>query len=72
MRGLGDAYRCENTGCSQGSGDKADEIADNTTSEGKDNSIPGAGIGEEEVFDLGLALSRFHRFSRGNGVGEEP
>ena len=59
-------------GCSQGSGNKADEITDNTTSEGKDNSIPGAGIGEEEIFDLGLALSRFYRFSWGDSVGEEP
>ena len=61
----------KNTRCSQGGGDKADEISDNTTTEGKDDSVPGAGIGEEEIFDLGLAFSRFYRFSRRDRVGEE-
>ena len=56
---------------SQGSGDKADEISDNATSEGKDNSVPGAGIDEEEVFDLCLAFSRFYRLSGRDSVGEE-
>lgn len=61
----------KNTRCSQGSGDKADEISNNTTTEGKDDSVPGTGVGEEEIFDLGLAFSRFYGFSRRDRVGEE-
>ena len=62
----------KNGRCSQGGGNKADEISDNTTSEGEDNGVSGAGIGEEEILDLCLALSRFYRFSRRDCVGEKP
>lgn len=60
-------------GChSQGGGNEADEISDDTTSEGKDNSIASAGINKKEILDFGFAFSGFYRLSRSDGVGEEP
>ena len=61
----------KNRRCSQSSGNKADEISDNTTSEGQDNGVPGAGVGEEEILDFCLAFSRFYRLSGRDCVGEE-
>ncbi len=56
----------------QGSGRKADEIPDNTTSEGEDNGFADARVGNEEILDFCPALFRFYGFSGGGGMGEEP
>ena len=63
---------CKNVRFSQGRGNEASEISGNTTSDGKDNGVPGAGIGKEEIFNFCLALSRFYRLSGGDCVKEEP
>ena len=57
-------------GHAQGSGDEADEIADDASTECKD-SVPGALLHYEKVFDGGLSLARLGRLTGWDDMGNE-
>ena len=51
--------------------DEADEIADDTASEGDEDRVAGALLSEEKVLDGGLALARLCCLAWGDDMGDE-
>ena len=56
---------------SQSSGNKADEIANNTPSKSQNNGVTSASILEQEVLDLGLSFAAFAGLARRDDMSQE-
>lgn len=55
----------------QGGGNKANEVANNTSSESKDHSVASARILEQEVLDLRLSFATFAGLTRWDNMSQE-
>jgi len=56
---------------SQGGSDETDEITDDTSAKGEDDSVASASLEKEEILDVSLSFTGLYGLAWGDDTGEE-